>query len=199
MMSLPRYAIILNQNANEEDGGEGLANSNSANSVAAGSSRKTNVDDVTFFQALSQLDARDPTILQEFMDVYRYVKVKISGISDCISFHEKTEDSPDFEEFSVDLWKEFYIQEGIIQIGVLEDKEPTEGLFVGANSGRVYICGQADDFSQQKCVCVAPSLYQLIWKGPEQPVQYKPACMSNGCYGCFDPVMRHRLFRFKQF
>ena len=118
MMSLPRYAIILNQNANEEDGG-GLSNSVSSNG-------KTNVDDVTFFQALSQLDARDPTILQEFMDVYRYVKVKISGISDCISFHEKTEDSPDFEEFSVDLWKEFYIQEGIIQIGVLEDKEPTE-------------------------------------------------------------------------
>ena len=74
-----------------------------------------------------------------------------------------------------------------------------QGLFIGENSGRVYICGQADDFSQQKCVCVAPSLHQLIWKGPEQPIQYKPACMKNGCYGCFDPVMRNRLFRFKQF
>ena len=113
-MTLPRYAIVLNNDSNQNDhcinhGGGVLE-----------------VDDVSFFQALSQLDARDPNILQRFMDTYRFVKVKVSGLSDCISFHEPTENFPDFEQFSVDLWKEFYIQEGIIQIGVLEDKEPTE-------------------------------------------------------------------------
>lgn len=109
-MSLPRYAIVITDDSNQNDPCGGVME----------------VDDVSFFQALSQLDARDPNILQGFMDTYRFVKIKVSGLSDCISFHEQTQDCPDFEQFSVDLWKEFYIQEGIIQIGVLEDKEPSE-------------------------------------------------------------------------
>lgn len=109
-MTLPRYAIVISDDSNQNDQYGGVME----------------VDNVSFFQALSQLDARDPNILQSFMDTYRFVKVKVSGLSDCISFHEQTQDRPDFEQFSVDLWKEFYIQEGIIQIGVLEDKEPSE-------------------------------------------------------------------------
>ena len=108
-MSLPRYAIVVNDDNNQNS-----------------SCTPVEVDSVSFFQALSQLDARDDNILQRFMETYRFVKIKIAGLSDCISFHEQTEAFPDFEQFSVDLWKEFYIQEGIIQIGVLEDKEPTE-------------------------------------------------------------------------
>ena len=74
-----------------------------------------------------------------------------------------------------------------------------QGLFIGAESGRVYLCGPADDFSQQKVFCVAANLHKLIWRGPQQPVEYKSSCFFDGCYGCFDPVVRHRLFRFKQF
>ena len=116
-MTLPRYAVVVSDDSNQNDpyGGGGVME----------------VDDVSFFQALSQLDARDPNILQGFMDTYRFVKIKVSGLSECISFHEQTQDRPDFEQFSVDLWKEFYIQEGIIQIGVLEDKEPSEVSLIG--------------------------------------------------------------------
>ena len=53
MVTLPRYAMVL------EDEME----------------RK--VDDGLFFQALSQLDARDPHILSEFMDSYRDVRIKV--------------------------------------------------------------------------------------------------------------------------
>jgi len=173
-MSLPRYAVTLEDQEKVQD-------------------------DAAFFQALSQLDARDANILQEFMDNFRNTKIKVFGLSDCVRFHEHTKDSPEFEQFSLDVWREFYIQENIIQIALLDDKEPAEGLFVGATSGRVYICGQADDVSQQKVLCVAASLYKLIWRGPQQPVEYKTSCLFDGCYGCFDPVVRHRMFRFKQF
>ena len=100
-MSLPRFAIVLDDQSKHSD-------------------------DVSFFQAVSQLDARDPNILMEFMEAHRNVRIKVLGLSECIRFHESFDESPDFEQFSVDLWKEFYIQEGIIQIGVLEDKEPSE-------------------------------------------------------------------------
>lgn len=173
-MSLPRYAMVLEEGTKK-------------------------VDNAVFFQALSQLDARDPSILQEFMDNYRNVKIKVIGLSDCLRFHERISDSPEFDQFAVDLWREFYIQEDIIQIAFLEDKEPIEGLFIGASSGRVYLCGQADDFSQQKVLCMAANLHKLIWRGPQQPVTYKSGCMLDSCYGCFDPVVRHRMFRFKQF
>jgi len=106
-MTLPRYAVVLDQQEGDE-------------------TENKHVDDVSFFQALSQLDARDSSILQEFMDAFRNVQIKVSGLSESIRFHECVDDSPDFEQFSVDLWKEFYIQEGIIQIGMLEDKEPSE-------------------------------------------------------------------------
>lgn len=100
-MSLPRYAILL------ED-------------------EKKSYDDATFFQALSQLDARDSNILQEFMDNYRNAKIKVFGLSECLRFHERVDHSPEFEQFSIDLWREFYIQEDFIQIAVLDDKEPIE-------------------------------------------------------------------------
>lgn len=100
-MSLPRYAILLADD-------------------------KKSYDDATFFQALSQLDARDSNILQEFMDNYRNAKIKVFGLSDCLRFHERVDHAPEFEQFSIDLWREFYIQENFIQIAVLDDKEPIE-------------------------------------------------------------------------
>ena len=103
--TLPRYTIVLN---NDE--------------------KAKPVDNGAFFQALSQLDARDSNILKEFMDNYRDVRVKVLGVSECVRFHERISDSPEFEQFSVDIWKEFYIQEDIIQIGFLEHTEPFEVL-----------------------------------------------------------------------
>ena len=79
-----------------------------------------------FFKRFSQLDARDPALLQEFMDNYRNVKIKVIGLSDCMRFHDRVPESSEFDQFSMDLWREFYIQEDIIQIAFLEDKQPLE-------------------------------------------------------------------------
>ena len=106
MVTLPRYAMLLDDEIGRK------------------------VDNDSFFQALSQLDARDPTILHEFMESYRDVRIKVIGLSDNLRFHERsderTDDSPGFEQFSVDLWRDLYIQEEIVQIAFLEDKEPVE-------------------------------------------------------------------------
>lgn len=73
-----------------------------------------------------------------------------------------------------------------------------QGLFIGKNTGKVYICAQADDFSQQKVVCIGDNLHNFIWVGPTPPVEYHSgSCILDGCYGCFDPVIRDRLLHFK--
>lgn len=102
MVTLPRYALLL-----EEE-------------------NERQVDCNGFFQALSQLDARDPIILDEFMKSYRDVRIKVVGLSENLRFCERSNDSPEFEQFTIDLWRDLYIQEDIVQIGFLEDKEPVE-------------------------------------------------------------------------
>ncbi|XP_047133180.1 uncharacterized protein LOC105848884 [Hydra vulgaris] len=175
-MTLPRYASILES-----------------------SESKNQIDCVAFFQSISQLDVCNEGSYHSFMRDYRNVCIKIVGVSDNIRFCDVIPDSPEFDQFSVDLWKQYYIQEGIVQIALLEDKQPLEGLFIGTDSGRVYLCAQADDFSQQKVLCISPSLHSLIWRGPQNPIEYNSGCMFDNCYGCFDPVLRNRVFRFKQF
>ena len=102
MVTLPRYAMLLDDEMDRK------------------------IDNAVFFQALSQLDARDPSILNEFMESYRDVRIKVIGLSDNLRFHERSDESPEFEQFSVDLWRDLYIQEDIVQIGFLEDKQPVE-------------------------------------------------------------------------
>ena len=81
-----------------------------------------------FFRALSQLDARDNILLSEFMDKYQGTSLRLLGLSDSLRFVHAplNEDSSTFDQFSVDLWKEYYVQEDIIQIALLQDKEPEE-------------------------------------------------------------------------
>ena len=60
------------------------------------------------------------------MEAYRDVSIKVIGLSDKLTFRERSPDAPEFEQFSVDLWRDLYIQEDIVQIGFLEDKQPVE-------------------------------------------------------------------------
>ena len=52
--------------------------------------------------------------------------LQVVGLSDNLRFRERSDDKPEFEQFSVDLWRDLYIQEEIVQIGFLEDKQPVE-------------------------------------------------------------------------
>eukprot|EP00795_Rhopilema_esculentum_P013099 gene13099-3886_t len=158
------------------------------------------VDVQKFFRMLSSLDVNSKESLQPFLEKFGGVKFRVSGVSESVAITgNDSQSSPDFEQFSIDLWKEYYIQEDVYQLGILEDKSPLEGLFIGKHSGKVYICAQADDFSQQKVICIGDNLHNFIWVGPTPPVEYHSgSCILDGCYGCFDPVIRDRVLRFKR-
>ena len=89
-----------------------------------------NTDDIdvqAFFSKLADLNVNDNACLQDFLEKFRGVKFRIAGISESIvvTGNDST-NSADFEQFSIDLWKEYYIQEDVYQIGILEDKSPIE-------------------------------------------------------------------------
>ena len=85
------------------------------------------VDVQNFFDLLANLKVNDKDALRQFVDKFRGVKFRVSGISECIAITgNDSHSSADFEEFSIDLWKEYYIQEDVYQLGILEDKSPIE-------------------------------------------------------------------------
>ena len=85
------------------------------------------IDVQTFFDLLANLNVNDCENLQQFLKKFRGVKFCVSGISESIVITgNDARSSAEFEEFSVDLWKEYYIQEDVYQLGILEDKSPIE-------------------------------------------------------------------------
>ena len=107
MMTLPRYASVLETSESQK-----------------------HIDNVAFFQSISQLDVCNESSFHNFMRSYRNVCIKVVGVSDAIRFCDIIPDSPEFDQFSVDLWKQYYIQEGIVQVALLEDKQPLEVMFL---------------------------------------------------------------------
>eukprot|EP00794_Sanderia_malayensis_P016788 gene16788-18483_t len=157
------------------------------------------VDAKTFFDSLSSLDVKKSEDLRPFLEKYKGVRFSVSGISEKIMITgNDPSDVANFEQFALDLWKDYYTQEDVYQLAILEDKSPVEGLFIGLNSGKVFTCAQADDFSQQKVVCIGDNLYNFIWVGPTPPIElHSGSCLLNGCYGCIEPVIRDRVFGIK--
>ena len=88
------------------------------------------VDVQLFFELLGNLNVNDYENLQQFLQKFRGVKFSVSGISESIVISgNDARSSAEFEEFSVDLWKQYYIQEDVFQLGILEDKSPIEVIY----------------------------------------------------------------------
>ena len=85
------------------------------------------VDAQKFFRQLANLDLKNEDSLQSFLEKFRGVKFRVSGISERIMITgSPTDASAEFEQFSLDLWKQYYVQEDVYQLGILEDKSPLE-------------------------------------------------------------------------
>ena len=85
------------------------------------------VDAQKFFRQLANIDLKNQDGLQTFLEKFRGVKFRVSGISERIMITgSPTDASAEFEQFSLDLWKQYYIQEDVYQLGILEDKSPLE-------------------------------------------------------------------------
>ncbi len=85
------------------------------------------VDAQAFFEMLSHLNVTNEDSVEVFLGKFRGCKFRVAGISESILI---TGNDPsrlaDFEQFALDLWKQYYIQEDVYQLGILEDKSPLE-------------------------------------------------------------------------
>jgi hypothetical protein len=70
-----------------------------------------------------------------------------------------------------------------------------QGLFVGKTTGKVFVCQESDDYQEQSITCVGYSMEHFLTVGPQRLLEYnKPQCMFDNCYGCFDPLLKDRVF-----
>lgn len=85
------------------------------------------IDVQTFFAMLADLNVNDSACLERFLEKFRGINFRVAGLSESIVITgNESATSQEFEQFSIDLWKEYYIQEDVYQLGILEDKSPIE-------------------------------------------------------------------------
>ncbi|PFX13916.1 uncharacterized protein LOC111345441 [Stylophora pistillata] len=152
-------------------------------------------DKERFFTRLRKLNVNDSGELNSFLDDYKYRKLIVNGFNRDLVIVSRGE-STVFEDFTLQVWKKYYIEEDVAQIGVLQGSLsfPVEGVFVGKSSGRVYVCQECDDYQEQCIVCIAYSLEHFLVRGPQKLLEYnKPQCLFDNCYGCFDPLIKDRV------
>lgn len=152
-------------------------------------------DKEQFFSRLRQLDVNNEIELAAFLNDYKYRKLVVSGFNRDLVIVGRNE-STVFDDFTLQVWKKYYIEEDVVQIGVLQSSLsfPVEGVFVGKSSGRVYVCQECDDYQEQIIVCIAYSLEHFLVRGPQKLLEYnKPQCLFENCYGCFDPFIKDRV------
>ena len=72
-----------------------------------------------FFARLRKLDVNNESELASFLDDYKYRKLVVSGFNRDLVIVGRNE-STVFEDFTLQVWKKYYIDEDVIQIGVLQ-------------------------------------------------------------------------------
>lgn len=152
-------------------------------------------DKERFFTRLRKLDVNNENELTSFLNDYKYRKVIVSGFNRDLVIVGRNE-STVFDDFTLQVWKKYYIDEDVVQIGILQGtlSFPVEGVFVGKTSGRVYVCQECDDYQEQCIVCIAYSVEHFLVRGPQKLLHYnKPQCLFENCYGCFDPLIKDRV------
>ncbi|EDO45047.1 predicted protein [Nematostella vectensis] len=154
------------------------------------------LDKDVFFNRLIKLDVNDQQSVSRFLDEYKFRKLSVSGLNRVIIFSGR-EATALFDEFTLEIWKKYYIQEDVAQIAILQGSQPfpLEGLFIGKSSGKVFVCQESDDYQEQKITCIGYSMEHFLTVGPQRLLEYnKPQCLFENCYGCFDPLIKDRVF-----
>ena len=72
-----------------------------------------------FFARLRKLDVNNESELSSFLDDYKYRKLIVSGFNRDLVIVGRNE-STVFEDFTLQVWKKYYIDEDVGQIGVLQ-------------------------------------------------------------------------------
>ncbi|KAK3754600.1 hypothetical protein QZH41_019965, partial [Actinostola sp. cb2023] len=153
------------------------------------------IDRDEFYKRLIKLDVNDEQCLSGFLNDYKYKKLSVKGLNRDLIFAGR-EATALFDDFTLEIWKKYYINEDVVQIAILQGNLPfpLEGLFVGRTSGKLYVCQESDDYQEQRITCMGYSMEHFLTVGPQRLLEYnKPQCMFENCYGCFDPLIKDRV------
>lgn len=76
-------------------------------------------DKERFFTRLRKLDVNNENELTSFLNDYKYRKVIVSGFNRDLVIVGRNE-STVFDDFTLQVWKKYYIDEDVMQIGILQ-------------------------------------------------------------------------------
>lgn len=76
-------------------------------------------DKERFFARLRKLDVNIESELASFLDEYKYRKLVVSGFNRDLVIVGRNE-STVFDDFTLQVWKKYYIDEDVVQIGLLQ-------------------------------------------------------------------------------
>lgn len=76
-------------------------------------------DKERFFARLRKLNVNNPNELDSFLDDYKYRKLIVTGFNRDLVIVGRNE-STVFEDFTLQVWKKYYIEEDVVQIGILQ-------------------------------------------------------------------------------
>lgn len=76
-------------------------------------------DKERFFTRLRKLNVNIESELTSFFDDYKYRKLIVSGFNRDLVIVGRNE-STVFDDFTLQVWKKYYIDEDVVQIGVLQ-------------------------------------------------------------------------------
>lgn len=76
-----------------------------------------------FFKRLSKLDVNDHQNLSGFLEDFKFKKLSINGLNRVIIFAGR-EATALFDDFTLEIWKKYYINEDVAQIAILQGNLP---------------------------------------------------------------------------
>lgn len=76
-------------------------------------------DKERFFTRLRKLNVNNTSEVNSFLEDYKYRKLIVTGFNRDLVIVGRSE-STVFEDFTLQVWKKYYIDEDVVQIGVLQ-------------------------------------------------------------------------------
>lgn len=96
-----------------------MADSDISDDISSAFQLADPADKERFFSRLRKLNVNNPSELDSFLDDYKYRKLIVTGFNRDLVIVGRNE-STVFEDFTLQVWKKYYIEEDVVQIGILQ-------------------------------------------------------------------------------
>lgn len=81
------------------------------------------VDQEQFYTRLIKLDVNDEQGLSSFLNDYKFKKLSVKGLNRDLIFAGR-EATALFDDFILEIWKKYYVNEDVVQIAILQGSLP---------------------------------------------------------------------------